>query len=67
MNRRTFLTLPLLGFASSVAKPVYGGMDTSWTPVEEIAGREVWHNGELYYITGKYRFADGTESWPRTA
>jgi hypothetical protein len=69
MNRRTFLSLPLLGFFSTVTEPVYGDMfqpgtvtHTSWTTVE--AGREVWHNGERYYITGKYRFADGTESWP---
>jgi hypothetical protein len=33
MNRRTFLSLPLLGFCSTVTEPVYGGMD--------LAGRDV--------------------------
>jgi hypothetical protein len=57
MNRRTFLTLPLLGFASSVAKPVYGGMDLAgkmeWPAYSGVVFRSiggierVWMNGEL--------------------
>jgi hypothetical protein len=58
MNRRTFLTLPLLGFASSVAKPVYGdffapgeltyysGMDWS-AAFGPVCITQIWRNGEL--------------------
>jgi hypothetical protein len=52
MNRRTFLTLPLLGFAASVAKPVYGGMDLAskddvFTLIRPYSGQVIDYSYEV--------------------
>jgi phage terminase large subunit-like protein len=58
MNRRTFLSLPLLGFFSTVTEPVYGGMDLAGlmndTSVAVVHRDEYvaywvreWHGGEV--------------------